>query len=325
MLEGLRRILQTNLDLDPSVQAKLLQSLLIILVLVLMRIFLLRLVNRRFHHDARNLYTWRKATEYFVVLVGFLLVGRIWLQDIQSLATYLGLLSAGIAIALQDLIVNIAGWAFIIWRRPFAVGDRIEVGAHAGDVVDVSLFTFSLLEIAGRIEAEQSTGRVIHVPNGRVLREPIVNYSHGLPHIWNEIPVLVTFESDWEKAKTLLEQLLQQHAPTIEDEGKQYGRHVSSRFVISYGNIAPIVYTKVSGSGVLLTMRYLVAPRQRRNSEQTIWEGVLRAFGRHVDIDFAYETYREFRHWREGKPAIARPEQAPTAQPAHDHGGEEHD
>jgi small-conductance mechanosensitive channel len=150
----------------------------------------------------------------------------------------------------------------------------------------------------------------------------VANYSQGLASIWNEIPVLITFESNWEKAKSLLQGLLKEHAPAIEKEDEAYGRKAANRFVISYDNVAPTVYSKVAGSGVLLTMRYLVAPRQRRNSEQRIWEAVLREFQNHADIDYAYETYREFRHWREGKPVTARQEKESAVTSEHNPGSD---
>ncbi len=316
MIEAIRIFLQETLNLSPETLTKLLNSLLVLLVLTILRFALRRLVNRQFRGDTRALYSWRKTVEYIIVILGVFLIGRLWLEGIQSLATYLGLLSAGLAIALQDLIVNLAGWGFLLWRRPFTVGDRIEIGDRAGDVIDIRIFAFSLLEIGGRIDAEQSTGRVIHVPNGMVFRESVANFSQGLPYIWNEIPVLVTFESDWEKAKAILTQVVTRHAPKVKDQVKEYGRKSGKRFVISYGNVAPTVYTEVASSGVLLTLRYLVGPRQRRNSEQKIWESILRAFAGHNDLDFAYETTREFDHWREGKPAMARyRERQQTAEP----------
>lgn len=305
MIETIRDSLQHYLNLSPAVQTRLLNTLLIVLALILLRLVLLRVVNYRFRQDARALYSWRKGAEYFVVVLGVLFVGRLWLENVQSMATYLGLVSAGVAIALQDLIVNLAGWGFIIWRRPFSVGDRIEVNGHAGDVIDERIFSFSLLEIGGRIDAEQSTGRVIHIPNGVVFREAVANFSQGLPYVWNEIPVMVTFESNWEKAKEIVTRVVNQFAPEVGEEAKAYGRKTGKRFVIAYGNVTPIVYTKAVGSGVLLTMRYLVNPRQRRGSEQQMWEAILRAFAQHEDIDFAYETIREYRHWRESKPAMA--------------------
>src|SRR2546425_13182228 len=70
--------------------------------------------------------------------IGLLVIGRIWFAGFQSIATFLGLVSAGVAIALKDILVNLAGWVFLMWRRPFALGDRIQIGQHAGDVIDRS-------------------------------------------------------------------------------------------------------------------------------------------------------------------------------------------
>ncbi|HEX6387780.1 MAG TPA: mechanosensitive ion channel domain-containing protein [Anaerolineae bacterium] len=319
MIESMRQLLAFYLDLDAALQAKLTSSLIIIVSLWVVRLLALRFVHRRFRDNTRALYNWRKVMEYVIVIVGLFLVGRIWLEGVQSLATYLGILSAGLAIALQDLIVNLAGWFFIIWRKPFVVGNRVQIGEHKGDVIDIRLFEFSMLEIgAGRVQAEQSTGRVIHVPNGKVFTEVLANTHQGLPYVWNEIPVLVTFESDWEKAKAILVDIINRHAPDIREKLEEYTRK-ADRFVISYANVRPTVYTKVASSGVLLTMRYLVDPRKLRNSEQIIWEAILRAFAGHWDIDFAYETQREYIHWREHKqPGQAAEEGISPVSPLYD-------
>ena len=66
------------------------------------------------------------------------------------------------------------------------------------------IFMFTLMEIGNWVDADQSTGRVIHIPNGKVFKEVLANYSKGFQYIWNEIPVLVTFESNWKKAKEIL-------------------------------------------------------------------------------------------------------------------------
>ena len=81
------------------------------------------------------------------------------MKGIASLTTFLGLASAGVAIAMHDTIANLAGWFFIISRKPFKVGDRIEIGEIAGDVIDIRIFQFSLVEIGNWVDAEQSTGR----------------------------------------------------------------------------------------------------------------------------------------------------------------------
>ena len=315
MIERLTELLQAYfIDLSPELLANLISSLLIILVLWIGRYFAMRFIQQRFHERPRTLYNWRKSAEYAFLVLGILFVGRIWLAGLQSLVTYLGLVSAGLAIALQDLIINLAAWVTIIWRRPLQVGDRIQIGDHAGDVIDIRIFEFSLLEVGNRINAEQSTGRIIHIPNSTIFRDVLANYSQGLPYIWHEIPILVTFESDWEKAKALLGEILVANAPTVDQRAIRRSQQAGQRFVISYGHFEPIIYTSVESSGVLLTLRYLVAPRQRRMSEQVLWEAILRAFAQHWDIDFAYETQREFIHWREGKkPPTTPPKSSDTA------------
>ena len=289
-----------NLDFFDQFQRNLLLSFLIIFALAVGRWLIIRLIHRRYANNARMLYNWRKIIQYVSMVLGVILVGRLWLEGIGALVTYLGLLSAGLAVALQDLIVSLAGWLFIIWRRPFAVGDRIEIAGQLGDVIDINLFAFSMLEIGRRINAEQSTGRVIRIPNGKIFTEVMTNMHHGPPFIWNEIPVMVTFESDWEKAKTLLVNIINKLAPDVSEAAQRYGRQPKERFVISYAKLSPTVYTSVVDSGVLLTLRYLVDPRKRRNSEQEIWEAILRAFKQHWDIDFAYPTERKYDHFQEG-------------------------
>lgn len=298
--------LEANLGLSPVTQQRLLDSLATVALLWLIRHLVLSIVWRRVD-DARARYRWRKTTTYLVVPVGLLVVGRIWFEGVGSLATFLGLVSAGIAIALKDILVNLAGWGFILWRRPFELGDRIQLGGHAGDVIDIRIFQFSLLEIGNWVHADQSTGRVIHVPNGKVLTEVTANFTKGFQYIWNELPVLVTFESDWAKAKALLQAIAERHAAHLTEAAQDRVKEVSRRFLIFYQALTPTVYTSVADSGVLLTMRYLCAPRERRGTAQAIWEDVLHEFARHPDIDFAYPTQRYYDNRVEGKPGGQAP------------------
>jgi small-conductance mechanosensitive channel len=289
------------LGIDSALQQRIFTSLLIVFLLALFRSLLLRVVWKR-TEDVQVRYHWQKMTVYLVFTLGLILVGRIWFLGIHSLATFLGLAAAGLAIALQDLVKCLAGWAFVLWRRPFAVGDRIQVGSYSGDVIDVRIFKFTLMEIGNWVDADQSTGRVIHLPNSLVLSEAIANYSKGFEFIWNEIPVLVTFESDWEKAKGLLLEIAQGHGAHLSGEAERLVKEASKRYMIFFHKLTPTVYTSVQDSGVLLTIRYLISPRNRRGSAQAIWEDILRAFARCDDIDFAYPTQRFYHNIQEGKP-----------------------
>ena len=296
--------LQTRLGLSPELEARLLGTLVTVMGLWLLHRLALALVYRRVR-DPWIRYRWRKSSTYALLATGIVIVGRMWFAGVQALATFLGLVGAGLAIALKDPVSNLAGWAFIMWRRPFEVGDRVQVGPHAGDVIDLGLFQFTLNEIGVWVDADQSSGRIIHIPNGQVFTEPIANYDKGFKYIWNEVPVLVTFESDWRKAKQILNKIAVQHAQHLTAGAEQELLTASRQYVINYTKLTPIVYTRVVQTGaVQLTIRYLIEPRKRRGTEHAIWEDVLTEFARCPDIELAYQTTRGFKRTDEGKQAL---------------------
>ncbi len=298
--------LQDTFGFDPETQRRLLASIVAIVVIWAIRRIILVIANRQIE-DLTSRYRLRKTSLYVAVPIGILVVGRVWFEGLQSVATFLGLLTAGIAIALKDLIVNLAGWGFILWRRPFQVGDRIQIGADAGDVIDVRIFQFTLMEIGNWVDAEQSTGRIIHVPNGKVLTEVVANYSRGFQYIWNEVPVMVTFESNWRKAKQILHRIAETESEATSEKAHRGVEEASQKFLISYSKLTPTVYTSVGANGVVLTIRYLCMPRGRRGSTQAVWEQILDAFTECDDIDFAYPTQRLYYNASEGKPGARAP------------------
>ena len=298
--------LEEALTLAPGGERKLLISLAIVAVLWLIRRLILRAVNRHVA-DPASRYRARKTTTYTVFAIGVVLLGAVWFAALRTLGTFLGLLSAGLAIALRDLVSDLAAWIFIVSRRPFQVGDRIQIGAQAGDVVDIRVFKFTLMEIGNWVDADQSTGRVIHVPNSLVMREPLANYSQGFQYIWHEIPVTVTFESDWEKAKEILLQVANRHAETLSADAAERVRQAARRYLMMYTKLTRTVYTRVVDFGIKITLRFLVEPRRRRGIEEAIWEEILREFAAQPSIDFAYPTTRFYDHRTEGKPALRPP------------------
>ena len=251
--------------------------------------------------DVFSRYKWRKMLDYVTFFIGFIIVGTIWIDEFKSLITFFGILSAGIAIALKDPITDLAGWLFIMWRQPFALGDRIQIGIHSGDVIDLRIFKFTINEIGNWVDADQSTGRLIHIPNARIFTDVLANYTAGFNFIWHEIGVLVTFESDWEKAKIILNEILNNKVAHIATEAAKTIKEASKKYMIHYKNFTPIVYTTVKDSGVMLTMRFLCEVRQRRKYNEIVWEEILRRFAIHRDIDFAYPTQRFYNNTTEGK------------------------
>ena len=298
--------IQRNLGISPELQHNLLISILTIILVLLARLLILRIAFKRVTDD-RSRYQWRNTTSYLAFIFVVLMVGRIWFVGFHSLSTFLGLITAGLAIALQVPIVNLAGWFFILWRRPFEVGDRIEIGQVRGDIIDQRIFMFTMMEIGNWVHADQSTGRIVHVPNGKVFQEFIANYSKGFQYIWNEIPVLITFESNWQKAERRLVAIVNQHAEHLTEKAKKRVQQAARKYLILYTKLTPIVYLSVADSGVMLTLRYLCDPRQRRGTEDGIWRDILNAFAEADDIDFAYPTQRFYSNQHEGKSGAGGP------------------
>lgn len=278
-------------------------TLLLLLGLWLVRRLVLRVVESRVD-DARSRYQWAKVTSYVASVLGFLVVGVIWLAGLRSIGTFLGLLSAGLAIALKDVVADLAAWLFIVFRRPFEVGDRVQIGPHAGDVVDLTVFQFTLLEIGNWVEADQSTGRVIHVPNALVFTQPLANYTQEFEYVWHEIAVPVSFESDWRRAREILHQIARDHAAAHGREAEVQLRRATRKFFIRYAHLTPAIYTEIRPNGVLLTLRYLCPARARRSTAAEIQEAILEQFAQEPRIQYAYPTSRIFRNNEEGKEAL---------------------
>jgi len=283
--------LELSVGISPENQSKILYSIIILTVLGIIRYSILKIVWR-FIEEPKSRYNWRRSVSFTIGIITVILIASVWIKAIGQFGAFLGLFTAGLAIALKDPLANIAGWIFILFRNPFAIGDRIQIGEHAGDVIDIRLFQFSILEIGNWVAADQSTGRIIHIPNGQVFIKTQANYSAGFKFIWDEIKVLVTFESNWEKGKDVLQEIINTHAEPASESAEKKIREASKKYMIFYQYLTPIVYTNIEESGVMLTMRYICDPLQRRTSEHQIWEAVLKAFALHKDIDFAYPTQR---------------------------------
>jgi small-conductance mechanosensitive channel len=288
------QISSTGSEANSILLYRLLISVLIFLVMWIAKKLIVKIFESKIT-DHKVRYRWNKVINYITYIVTFILIGRLWLEGVQSLATFLGLLSAGIAIALKDVLTNLAGWIFIISRRPFDVGDRIEIDGCKGDVIDQRIFEFSILEIGNWVAADQSTGRIIHIPNGKVFNKDLANYDKGFKYVWNEIPILVTFESDWKKAKELLQKIANDNSDITSGRVERQIKRAARKFLIYYRHLTPIVYTDIKDSGVLLTIRYLCETRTRRGTQQEIQEAILQEFAQHTNIEFAYPTTRLYR------------------------------
>ena len=148
---------------------------------------------------------WKRATFRYVPDVRrryqFLLIRRIVLwcliaiiiaiafaSELGAVTTFAGLMTAGIAVALQNVILSIAGYFFLIGKYGVRVGDRVNIAGVTGDVVDIGLVRLQLMEITGG-PAPLPTGRVVAFSNAVVFQASSGMFKQipGTNFLWHEI------------------------------------------------------------------------------------------------------------------------------------------
>ncbi|MBN2343261.1 MAG: mechanosensitive ion channel family protein [Deltaproteobacteria bacterium] len=253
------------------------------------------------HIPIADRHQYRKRASYIATLIFVIILIPIWAATTQQWTTIFSILGAGIALALHEVLLNIAGWVYIVIRHPYRTGDRIELGDVKGDVIDVRVFQTTLLEIGNWVDGDQSTGRVVQVPHGRIFHDTLYNYTQGFEYIWNEFSVLITFESDWEKARDILLKFGEEESSDVQQQVKKKIDRMAREYLIYYKNFFCIVYTKIEDSGVKVTLRYLTEAKQRRSGQDDLSRKILKAFHEASGIEFAYPTYRIYKRGEEGE------------------------
>jgi small-conductance mechanosensitive channel len=273
---------------------KVIFSLLTVLVAYILSVLIIRLINRQIK-DLKRKYTARKTIVYIFSFLAILIIIVIWARGGGSIATLFGLAGAGLTLALHQPVTSMAGWLLLLIRRPYETGDRIEIGSVKGDVIDIRLFYTTMLEIGNWVDADQSTGRILHCPNAKIFTEPIFNYTRGFEHIWHEIKITVTFESDWHRARTIIQQVAERKSFDLGDAVRTRIKRMSKKYMIHYDKLTPIVWTNIVDFGVELTLRYLTDARTRRSTQDEICQAILDRFEKEPNVDLAYPTYRLFK------------------------------
>jgi small-conductance mechanosensitive channel len=269
------------------------EPLIVTVLVIVLAFYVVTLLSRRLTRqivDEVGRHKARRTISYLAQFIALAVIGATWASKL-NLQLWIGLASAGLTLALQNVILGFAGWIHITIRRPYDIGDRIQIGKVIGDVIDVRLFHTCVLEIGNWVDADQSTGRVAFIPNGAVFTQPVFNYTQGFPYIWNELPILVSFDSDWRLAKKMLEQLIVEETRDLIPKAESQIARAKLDYPILYEHLTPIVYTSLRETGVLLTVRYLTEVRQRRQTAAQLHERILDMFTRQPQVRLAFSGY----------------------------------
>jgi small-conductance mechanosensitive channel len=272
---------------------------LIVVVLVLIAAYVLyRVVDRQIRGhvaDPEKRHRYRKRVGYTATFVIVALLAIVFFERLRGIGTLLGFIGAGLAIALREYLAAFLAWFYIIGQRNVSLGSRIEVSGVRGDVIDIGVFKLTIVEVRGEGLGEQSSGRLVTIPNFKILTDPVFHFTAGSPFVWDEIEFTVTFESDWERARQIVQEVGDEVFEPQRHEVEAGFRRLESDYAFRYGVTTPIVYTSVGDSGIRLRLRYLTHVRRRRDSRDLISRRILGRFRAEPYIELAYPTSRTYR------------------------------
>jgi len=291
------------LGVDGQTGRKLLLTLTFILVVWLAGRALRWLLGAIGHavDSARFRFWSRQALS--LLLTGLLVVGllSIWFDDPARLGTVLGLFTAGIAFALQRVITACAGYMLILRGKTFNVGDRIVMGGVRGDVIALSIMQTRIMEMgepppvqtaepAVWVHSRQFTGRIVTVTNDKVFDEPVYNYTHHFPYIWDEIRLPVRYDDDRATAERILLEAARAHAVTAEGIDADRLAELERRYNLQPPEISPRVYWRLTDNWLELSIRFLAHDHGTREVKDRMSRQILEQLDA-AGIGIASATY----------------------------------
>lgn len=282
---------------------KLLLTIFFILIIFLLRRGAKILTQKlmRGSHNERIRFWTRQAINLASAVLLLLSLISIWFDDPTRLATALGLVSAGLAFALQKVITSLAGYFVILRGKNFSIGDRITMGGVRGDVIALDFIQTTIMEMgqppsvqsadpAMWVKSRQFTGRIVTVSNDKIFDEPVYNYTRDFPYLWEEISIPITYSTDRERAEQILLECADRHTIQINQMSAEALQKMQKRYFIQTADLTPRVYYRITDNWLELTVRFIVTDHSIRNIKDAVSRDILKAFDR-AGIGIASATY----------------------------------
>ncbi len=224
-------------------------------------LFLIYLLSSRLllplRYKKEELFMARRLGRYGTFLLITLIMVLYLIEDLQLIAATLGLVSAAIVIALQDVCISFFGWSVIMVSRKFVIGDRLEIDGTLGDVIDIQLLRTTLLEINNWLGVDQPTGRVVVIPNSFVFRSKVFNSSHCHPYTWEKLEVTITFSTPVADATALFERILEEETRQDFADAQKYSTAMLQRYGVEDAEYKPKIYTRITDNGITFSLLYV--------------------------------------------------------------------
>ncbi len=267
-------------------------TLVAILVLAEAIIMILEGIVSAHVKDKRRNYEVRRIGAYVAYAIALFLMAFVLIENPEALAVTFGLIATGLVVVFQDFILSAAAFVYISAAKPFKVGDRIEIGETAGDVIDSGPLFITLLEIKNWVKGDQATGRIVLVPNNFILKKQLNNYTKGFTFIWDELSIPITYDSNWRKARKIMIDAAQAVETPIDDLAKKQIDELENKYFFERRNIVPTVYTTPTDNWIRLDLRYIVESRKRRDMYNALINDILDRFEKEKDITIASQTLK---------------------------------
>lgn len=259
----------TLVGATPENGRKLLLTIAIVALVLLFSKLVRKLLSATGNRAGDRIRFWlRQATALLAALVLVVAIVSVWFDDPTRLTTALGLVSAGLAFALQRVITAVAGYFVILRGKTFNVGDRIVMGGVRGDVIALSFMQTKIMEMgqppgvsgaepAMWVHSRQFTGRIVTVSNDKIFDEPIYNYTYHFPYVWEELRLGVRYGDDRATVEQLLLEAARRHAVTDETLDETHRAELERRYRLPIGEVEPKVYYRLTDNWLELTVRFL--------------------------------------------------------------------
>lgn len=233
-------------------------ALMITLVFVLGDIW--RRASFRYVHDTRRRYQALLMRRIVIWTAVVIIVIVTFATQLGSVFTFAGLITAGIAVAMQNVITSIVGYFFLIGKYGLRVGDRVSVAGVTGEVVDIGLVRIHLMELGGPGDSQPS-GRVVAFSNSIVFQPTagIFKQIPGTNFVWHELKLTLASETDYHSAKDRIikavDSALGHYRENIDTQRRTVERNLST---VSAGELQPKVRLHYTAAGIEATVRYPV-------------------------------------------------------------------
>ncbi|GGL60739.1 mechanosensitive ion channel family protein [Halocalculus aciditolerans] len=225
-------------------------------------------MSKRRRHKVRSV-----VQLVFIALGVVAVLGALTDQWVPALVS-LGVAGFAITFALQQPLLSLFGWIYIMVKEPYQVGDRVAIEGQKGDIIDVDFLATTLWEVNGElVSTNQPSGRHITIPNSVVLSQPVTNFSRDeFPYVWNEISFQVAFETDLAFTQELLCEVAEEFlGAEMEANIERYQDLLEDTPVELEVAKHPSVNVKQQESWVELRLRYLTRPKQGQKVKNELY------------------------------------------------------